>query len=137
MTGSAQDGARADLCRAAQRRCQATHQGQPEAAQASRLTLSPSDRGVHESVVSRRLDRFVVQLFRYCLAMSDRTEHCHEDCVEAVGPFDALSRQDLRERSGVSRIARSCQPPSPPWAPTRRFECRDVKCVAPSMRLLR
>ena len=128
MTESAQDGARADLCRAAQRRCQATHQGQPEAAQASRLTLSPSDQGVMSRWSAWRLDRFVVQAVP--LLSCDVRPHGALPrglrgggrplrCAQSAGPARALGGQ---QDCTVLPAAKSTV------GTDERFECRDVKC---------
>ena len=47
---------------------------------------------VQNQGASALLNRLVFRLFRHRLALSDRTQHRHQHCVEAVGTFDVLSR---------------------------------------------
>jgi len=67
------------------------------------------------------------RLFGYRLALSDRTEHWHEHCVEAVRPLDALSRQDARECSRGQQDRAVLPAAQASVGTDQRFECCNVK----------
>ena len=73
------------------------------------------------------LDRFVEQASRHRLALADRTEHRHQHSVEAVGTFDVLGGQDVRERPRGQQDRTILPAAQAPVGTDERFECRDIE----------
>lgn len=88
-------------------------------AETEQVKRSGSVTGVRTASFSR--------LSRYRLALSNRTKHRYKHCVKAVGSFDVLCRQDVRERPRRQQDRTILPAAKAPVGTDERFEGGDVE----------